>query len=81
MSKQFFLASARPIAIEINGVPCEAVPRQFSTGSCGYFANGKAPIKLPDGSVGKLQVSANLVIVGSKEWAESTPAKAEKAAA
>jgi hypothetical protein len=66
MTNQEFVTSARPVVVTINGVPIQATPKEFSTGSVGYNINGKVPIQLPDGTVGKLQVSGNLVLVGSK---------------
>lgn len=76
MSKQEFLANAKPIILTVNGIPLTANPKKFSTGSVGYQATGKAPIQLPDGSVAKLQIGSNLTLIGSKDWPETTTAAA-----
>jgi len=59
-----FLAS-KPIVLNICGQPVEAKPREFSTGSLGYYASAKVTTVI-DGQVCKLQVSANLPICGTK---------------
>jgi len=64
LDKALFLAS-KPIILTICGQPCEAKPREFSTGSLGYYANGKIVTEV-NGQVVKLQVSANLTICGTK---------------
>ena len=40
--------------------------KEFSTGSLGWYLNGKANIKVGDKSV-SVQIGMNLTIVGSKE--------------
>ncbi len=81
MKKSDFVKTAKPLVVTVNGVPIEAKPRKNSTGSVGYNINGKVPITLPDGTVGKLQVSGNLTVVGSKEWPEGEPVAVEQAEA
>jgi hypothetical protein len=77
MKKSEFVANAKPIVVNINGVPLEAKPRQFKSDkkSVGYYVNGKVPITLPDGTVGKLQVNANLTVCGSGEWEQGEELK------
>lgn len=50
----------------INGVPQLAEVKEFSTGSLGWYLNGKTTIKVGDKPV-SVQIGLNLTIVGSKE--------------
>ncbi len=61
-----FLRDATPVEITINGIPMTADVKEFSTGSLGWFLNGKANVKVGDKSV-SVQIGLNLTIVGSKE--------------
>lgn len=67
MSKQEIVASMKPLTVIVNGVGIVATPKVFSTGSIGYNVTGKVPVELPDGTMGKLQVTGNLILVGSKD--------------
>ncbi len=66
ISRADFLAKAQPIRVELNGFPMQADPREFSTGSFGWYVNGKASITV-DGKPIQVQVGMNLTVVGSKE--------------
>lgn len=70
MTRQRFLANAKPIMGKIGEMPLVFEPKAFSTGSVGYGFSGKIPVQLPDGSIVQLQVSANATAIGSKEWTE-----------
>ncbi len=70
MTKPLFLTTAKPLAVLIDGQPLTASPKKFSTGSVGFFLNGKIDVKLADGTTVKLQVSSSMAAIGSKEWAE-----------
>jgi len=59
------LASLKPLTLTINGQTITAEARQFSTGSLGYFLSGKIQVELADGTIAKLQVGCNAVLVGS----------------
>ena len=61
-----FLAKAQPLKIDINGFVVTAEPREFSTGSFGWYYNGKAPVSI-DGKNVTIQVGMNLIVVGSKD--------------
>jgi hypothetical protein len=61
-----FREQAKPIEVVINGVPMLAEVKEFSTGSLGWFLNGKTTAKLGDKSV-TVQIGLNMTIVGSKE--------------
>ena len=61
-----FLTKAQALTIDIGGVPLAAQPREFSTGSFGWYVNGKATVQVGDKSV-PVQVGMNLIVVGSKD--------------
>lgn len=76
ISRADFLAKAQPVKIDINGFPMMAGPREFSTGSFGWYVNGKATITV-DGKPITVQVGMNLTVVGSKDLPRGDgPAKA-----
>lgn len=61
-----FRQDAKPVEVIINGIPMTAEVKEFSTGSLGWYLNGKANIKIGEKSV-SVQIGMNLTIVGSKE--------------
>jgi len=61
-----FRATAKPLAVTINGVPFQAEVKEFSTGSLGWFLNGKTTAEV-SGVKCSVQIGLNLTIVGSKE--------------
>ncbi|MEJ7594438.1 MAG: hypothetical protein WKF77_23125 [Planctomycetaceae bacterium] len=61
-----FLNDAKAVEVLINGIPMTAEVKEFSTGSLGWYLNGKANVKVGDKSV-SVQIGMNLTIVGSKE--------------
>jgi hypothetical protein len=61
-----FHEQAKAIEVVINGVPMLAEVKEFSTGSLGWFLNGKSTVKLGDKAV-TVQIGLNMTIVGSKE--------------
>lgn len=69
-----FASNARPIEIVINGVPFIADPKSFSTGSLGWYLNGKAAVKVGETPV-SVQIGLNLTIVGSKELPQADQAE------
>lgn len=68
MSKTDFLAKAEPVKVEIAGFTMMAEPKEFSTGSFGWYLTGKVQVTV-GGQPLPVQVGANLTIVGSKEAA------------
>jgi hypothetical protein len=66
ISRADFRESAQPVEITINGVPFVADVKEFSTGSLGWYLNGKSTVKVGDKPV-SVQIGLNLTIVGSKE--------------
>lgn len=61
-----FRSDAKPVEISINGVPLIAEVKEFSTGSLGWYLNGKTTITIAGKPV-SVQIGLNLTIVGSKD--------------
>ncbi|MEJ7596900.1 MAG: hypothetical protein WKG01_03225 [Kofleriaceae bacterium] len=61
-----FLEKAEPLKITINGQDMLAEVKSFSTGSFGWYLNGKTVISI-DGKAVSVQIGMNMTIVGSKE--------------
>ena len=66
LSKTQFIDKAEPVKIVINGQEIIADKREFSTGSFGWYYNGKINI-IVDGKPLSVQIGLNLTVVGSKE--------------
>jgi hypothetical protein len=66
ISRSQFRTKAKPVTVTINSVPLQAVVKEFSTGSLGWYLNGKTTIEV-DGVPVSVQIGLNLTIVGSKE--------------
>ncbi len=66
VTRDEFRKHATPVTVTINGVPLQAVVKEFSTGSLGWFLNGKTNIDVGGKSV-TVQIGMNLTVVGSKE--------------
>lgn len=61
-----FRDNAKPVMVQIGDDKLEAEVKEFSTGSLGWYVNGK--IKIDVGGVRvPVQIGLNLTIVGSKE--------------
>ena len=61
-----FLASAEPLKVTIQGQEMLAEVKSFSTGSFGWYLNGKLVVTI-DGKAVSVQIGMNMTIVGSKE--------------
>lgn len=61
-----FLEKATPLKITINGQDMLAEVKSFSTGSFGWYLNGKTVIEI-DGKAISVQIGMNMTVVGSKE--------------
>jgi hypothetical protein len=61
-----FLEKAEPLKISINGQDMLAEVKSFSTGSFGWYLNGKTVIQIGDKAV-SVQIGMNMTVVGSKE--------------
>ncbi len=66
ISKSQFLEKAEAVKVALNGNEMTADKREFSTGSFGWYINGKTTITV-DGKPLSVQVGINLTVVGSKE--------------
>jgi hypothetical protein len=66
ISKTDFVAKAEPVKVTIAGTEMIAEPKEFSTGSFGWYLTGKVTLSV-DGKPLSVQVGANLTVVGSKE--------------
>jgi hypothetical protein len=79
ISRADFLAKAEPLKLDLgNGQTLVAEPREFSTGSFGWYVNQKATITV-DGKALSVQVGSNLIVVGSKEAAKASGGGGESA--
>ena len=68
LSQAQFVEKAEPLKITINGQEMLAEVKAFSTGSFGWYLNGKTTVMV-DGKAVSVQIGMNLTIVGSKEAA------------
>jgi len=66
VSQTTFLEKAEPLKITINGQEMLAEVKAFSTGSFGWYLNGKTTVSV-DGKAISVQIGMNLPVVGSKE--------------
>jgi hypothetical protein len=65
VSREDFLAKAKPVAVTIGGNTMTADVKEFKTGSLGWYLNGKTTIEI-DGVPVAVQIGLNLTVVGSK---------------
>ena len=75
-----FRSGAKPVTVNINGIPLMAEVKEFSTGSLGWYLNGKTTIDV-NGTPVSVQIGMNLTIVGSKELPADEGSANGKAAA
>lgn len=61
-----FRENAKQIPVTIGGNQYLAEVKEFSTGSLGWYLNGKTTIDV-NGTLVSVQIGMNLTIVGSKE--------------
>lgn len=73
INREDFRTNAQPVEVVINGVPLIAEVKEFSTGSLGWYLNGKTTVKVGEKPV-TVQIGMNLTIVGSKELPQDPPA-------
>lgn len=65
MTAEDFFRVAKPLSVVLDGVPMAAVPKQFSTGSFGWYLNHKTTVTV-DGIPIPIQMGFNLTVIGSK---------------
>jgi hypothetical protein len=73
-----FRSKAKPITVRVGEVPLQAEVKEFSTGSLGWYLNGKMTIDI-DGTPVSVQIGMNLTIVGSKDLPKDEVAAAGSA--
>lgn len=61
-----FHEHAKPLEINLAGSTMLVDVKEFSTGSLGWYLNGKTIVKIGDKAV-TVQIGLNMTIVGSKE--------------
>jgi len=66
ISRSEFREHAKSVPVKINEVPLMAEVKEFSTGSLGWYLNGKMTIDV-GGKMVSVQIGLNMTIVGSKE--------------
>ena len=79
ITRNQFREHAEAIEVTINGIPMAAEVKEFSTGSLGWYLNGKSMLPVGDKKV-SVQIGLNLTIVGSKGLPQSEPEPAAPAA-
>jgi hypothetical protein len=73
ISRADFRAKAKPITVTIGNAPQIAEVKEFSTGSLGWYVNGRTTIEI-DGQPVPVLINASLVIIGSKDLPADNPA-------
>lgn len=66
ITRPHFRSQAQPVKVVINGQEKTVAPKEFSTGSLGWYLNEKITLEVGGVSV-PVQIGLNLTIVGSKE--------------
>jgi hypothetical protein len=66
ITRDQFRAGAKPLAVSLAGLPLNAEVKEFSTGSLGWYLNGKTTVEI-NGTPVSVQIGLNMTIVGSKE--------------
>ena len=82
ISREQFRAHAPSVEVTIQGTQHTVPKKEFSTGSLGWYLNGKMQIEI-DGQPVTVQIGLNLTIVGSKDLPRdaASPAAGEPAPA
>jgi len=73
ITREQFRTRARPITITIGDIPTPVPTKEFSTGSLGWYLNGKTIIDI-GGTPVQVQMGLSLTIIGSKELPQDAPA-------
>src|SRR5947199_9472112 len=73
ITREQFRSRARPVTITVCDVPMVVPTKEFSTGSLGWYLNGKTVIEI-DGTPVQVQLGLNLTVIGSKELPEDPEA-------
>jgi hypothetical protein len=68
-TKTEFMSQAQAFEIQVGDQKLLMEPKKFSTGSVGFFSNGKVTMNV-GGKLVKMQANVMLTAIGSKEWTE-----------
>jgi len=66
ITREQFRSGAKALPVTVGGASMLAEPKEFSTGSLGWYLNGKTVVEINGVSV-TVQIGMNMTIVGSKE--------------
>ena len=80
VSRQEFWDKAKDVVVKINDQELSAEKKGFSTGSLGWYLNGKTTVDIGGKRV-SVQIGLNLTIVGSKELPQDTAPSSPASAA
>jgi hypothetical protein len=75
ISREQFRTKAKAITITVGDAPTLVPTKEFSTGSLGWYLNGKTIMEI-DGTPVQVQLGLSLTIIGSKELPPDAPAPA-----
>ncbi len=79
VSREEFNSNAKSVPVNFDGYGImNALPREFSTGSFGWYANGKLQMQV-NGIVCDVQIGVTMTVIGSKELPKSQEGKKEAA--
>ena len=73
ITRKEFDDNAKAIKVMIGDTTIMADKKNFSTGSLGWYANGKVTVEI-NGKPVSIQIGLNMTIVGSKELPQDAPA-------
>jgi len=79
VSREQFWSGAKSLKIELNQIPMTAEPKEFSTGSLGWYLNGKTTITIGETPV-PVQIGMNVTVIGSKDNVKARRGKVALAA-
>lgn len=67
ITRKAFTTAAKALVIKVGEDSKVLAPKQFSTGSFGWFGNEKVTVVLPDGTPVVCQANLQLTVVNSKD--------------
>ncbi len=62
-----FLKGAKDTTTTLFGTPMRVSVKDFSTGTFGWYGNGKGSVQLEDGSIVEVQLAVSAYVIGSKD--------------
>lgn len=66
LTKVEFMGNAKGMPVQVGGQTIYAMPKEFSTGSFGWFLTGKIALEV-NGKTVMVQCGMNLAVIGSKD--------------